>query len=73
MKDSLIIGTRGSKLALYQASLVKEELLSFFPKKDISIKIIKTKGDQLIEKSLTSLLDKGFLLKKSKTNYMLVI
>ena len=40
MKDSLIIGTRGSKLALYQANLVKEELLSFFPKKDISIKII---------------------------------
>ena len=60
MKDSLIIGTRGSKLALYQANLVKEELLSFFPKKDIFIKIIKTKGDQLIEKSLTSLLDKGF-------------
>ena len=64
MKDSLVIGTRGSKLALYQANLVKEELLSFFPKKDISIKIIKTKGDQLIEKSLTSLLDKGFFTKE---------
>ena len=54
MKDSLVIGTRGSKLALYQASLVKEELLSFFPKKDISIKIIKTKTES-IRQTLSSI------------------
>ena len=56
MKDNLTIGTRGSKLALYQANLVKEELLKCFKNLDVSISIIKTKGDQLLEKSLSSLL-----------------
>ena len=64
MKDNLIIGTRGSNLALYQANLVKEELFKFYPKLNISIKIIKTKGDILLEKSLSSLLDKGFFTKE---------
>ena len=64
MKDKLTIGTRGSKLALYQANLVKEELLKSFKNLDVSISIIKTKGDQLLEKSLSSLLDKGFFTKE---------
>lgn len=64
MKDNLTIGTRGSKLALYQANLVKEELLKSFKNLDVSISIIKTKGDQLLEKSLSSLLDKGFFTKE---------
>jgi hydroxymethylbilane synthase len=64
MKDNLTIGTRGSKLALYQANLVKEELLKCFKNLDVSISIIKTKGDQLLEKSLSSLLDKGFFTKE---------
>ena len=64
MKDNLTIGTRGSKLALYQANLVKEELLKCFKDLDVSISIIKTKGDQLLEKSLSSLLDKGFFTKE---------
>ena len=64
MKDNLTIGTRGSKLALYQANLVKEELLKCFKNLNVSISIIKTKGDQLLEKSLSSLLDKGFFTKE---------
>ena len=64
MKDNLTIGTRGSKLALYQANLVKEELLKSFKNLDVSISVIKTKGDQLLEKSLSSLLDKGFFTKE---------
>lgn len=64
MKDNLTIGTRGSKLALFQANLVKEELLKYFKNLDVSISIIKTKGDQLLEKSLSSLLDKGFFTKE---------
>ena len=64
MKDNLTIGTRGSKLALYQANLVKEELLKCFKNLTVSISVIKTKGDQLLEKSLSSLLDKGFFTKE---------
>ena len=38
------IGTRGSKLALYQAFLVQEELQKHYPDTTFVIEIIKTKG-----------------------------
>ena len=43
---------------------LKEELLKYFKNLNVSIIIIKTKGDQLLEKSLSSLLDKGFFTKE---------
>lgn len=45
MKDSLVIGSRGSKLALAQAKLVKAELEQTQPALVITIEIIKTAGD----------------------------
>jgi hydroxymethylbilane synthase len=45
MKDSLVIGSRGSKLALAQAHLVKAELERIRPGLKIHIEIIKTSGD----------------------------
>ena len=60
MKNSLVIGTRGSKLALFQANLVLDKLSLLFPDLSITLKIIKTKGDKLLDKSLSTLLDKGF-------------
>ena len=45
MKDLLVIGSRGSKLALIQAQIVKEQLQLLFPSLQISIEIIKTSGD----------------------------
>ncbi len=41
----LVIGSRGSKLALWQAEQAKARLLALFPEIDISIDIIKTTGD----------------------------
>jgi len=43
--DKLIIGTRGSKLALWQANWVRDELLSIEPDLGIEIHEIKTEGD----------------------------
>ena len=43
--DKIVIGTRGSKLALWQAHWVKEELLILQPDLEIEIKVIKTEGD----------------------------
>ena len=45
MKDSLVIGSRGSKLALVQAQMVKAELERLNPSLEVRIEIIKTTGD----------------------------
>ena len=45
MKDSLVIGSRGSKLALVQAQMVKTELELLNPSLEVRIEIIKTSGD----------------------------
>lgn len=45
MKDKLVIGSRGSKLALIQAQIVKAELESLQPGMVVAIEVIKTSGD----------------------------
>jgi len=45
MKDQLVIGSRGSKLALTQAGTIKEELELLNPTIRVSLEIIKTSGD----------------------------
>lgn len=46
MKDEIVIGTRGSILALAQANLIKEKLEINFPDEKFEIKIITTSGDK---------------------------
>lgn len=60
------IGTRGSKLALYQANLVKDKLLSIFKHKNIEIEIkaIKTSGDKILTASLSAYGGKGLFVKE---------
>lgn len=45
MKDSLVIGSRGSQLALVQAQIVKTQLALLNPSLQIRIEIVKTSGD----------------------------
>jgi hydroxymethylbilane synthase len=45
MKKHLVIGSRGSKLALRQAEIVKTELGRLNPELDVRVEIIKTSGD----------------------------
>jgi hydroxymethylbilane synthase len=45
MKTVLVIGSRGSKLALTQAHLVQAQLKPLIPTVDIRIEVIKTTGD----------------------------
>ena len=51
-KDSIIIATRGSALALAQANMVLAQCRSAFPKLSFELKIIKTTGDKLQTASL---------------------
>ncbi len=62
MNKTFIIGTRGSKLALFQSNLVKELLEKNYPKYNFILKKIKTKGDILIDKALDRKIDKGFFV-----------
>ena len=61
------IGTRGSKLALYQAFLVQEELQKKFPETTFILEIIKTKGDQILDVALSKIGDKGLFTKEMET------
>src|SRR6185369_585611 len=45
MSRSLVIGSRGSKLALWQAEQARARLQSLDPEIDVRIEIIKTTGD----------------------------
>ena len=63
-KSKLIIGTRSSKLALWQTNFVKENLEKFFPDIEVTIKEIKTKGDQITDISLSKIEGKGFFTKE---------
>lgn len=58
------IGTRGSKLALYQAYLVQEELQKHYPQNSFILEIIKTKGDQILDVALSKIGDKGLFTKE---------
>ena len=64
MRNKVIIGTRTSKLALYQTHKVKKELIKNFPELDIRVLEVKTKGDILLDKPLDRNLDKGFFVKE---------
>lgn len=45
MSRPLVIGSRGSKLALWQAEQTRERLRLLYPQLDVHIEIIKTTGD----------------------------
>ena len=61
---SIIIGTRGSQLALAQAEYIRQKLLETNPKTDISLKIIKTMGDKFLQSPLSRIGGKGVFVKE---------
>ncbi|CUS97644.1 hydroxymethylbilane synthase [Candidatus Chrysopegis kryptomonas] len=60
----IIIGTRGSKLALWQTEFVKKKLSENFPDLEFEIKIIKTKGDKILDSPLSKIGDKGIFTRE---------
>ena len=59
MKNIIKIGTRKSKLALIQTDIVKDKIKQAFPELEVEIVKIDAKGDQILDKSLTSFGGKG--------------
>ena len=62
--NKILIGTRSSKLALYQSKLVQSKLEELYPNLSFILKKIKTKGDKLINEPLESSIEKGFFVKE---------
>lgn len=60
----LIIGSRGSELALWQTNFVKARLESLFSEITFEIKIIKTTGDKILDVALSKIGDKGLFTKQ---------
>ena len=60
----IIVGTRGSKLALVQTNWVVEKLKKANPGIEFEIKVIKTKGDLVTHLPLHKIGDKGLFTKE---------
>lgn len=64
MKNKVVIGTRGSKLALWQAEWVKSEINKINPALDVELNKIKTTGDKILDVPLAKVGGKGLFVKE---------
>jgi len=64
MKSHVIIGTRGSKLALWQANHISDLLRQKHPGIKVSLEIIKTTGDKVLDRPLAEIGGKGLFVKE---------
>ena len=64
MTRPLVIGTRGSRLAMWQANHVRDALLNLHSDLRVSLEVIRTKGDKVLQTPLHAMLDKGLFTKE---------
>lgn len=60
----IIIATRESALALWQANFIRERLAELYPQTEISIFGMTTRGDQILDTSLSKIGGKGLFVKE---------
>jgi hydroxymethylbilane synthase len=65
--QTLTIGSRASDLALWQTNYVRDLLRARYPSLEISITIIQTTGDKIIDSSLSLIGGKGVFTKELET------
>jgi len=64
MENTIVIGTRGSQLALWQANWVKSELERLHNGVSCELLVIKTKGDKILDVPLAKVGGKGLFVKE---------
>ena len=64
MTERIVIATRGSQLALWQAEHVKARLLAVSPELEITFNVIKTQGDKILDVPLAKVGGKGLFVKE---------
>ena len=62
--STIVIGSRGSQLALWQSEWVQSALQKRFPHLTIEIQFIKTTGDKVLDSPLSKIGDKGLFTKE---------
>ena len=62
--DRVVIGTRGSDLAMWQSNAVAGMLRDRYPGLEVEITIIETKGDRILDVALDKIGDKGLFTKE---------
>lgn len=55
----IVIGSRGSELALWQSNHIKDRLQALYPDHEIVIEIIRTTGDHILDSPLSMIGGKG--------------
>ena len=63
----LILGTRGSRLALAQSELMAATLRALHPGLEVELLVISTKGDRVLDVALSAVGDKGLFVKELET------
>ena len=64
MIEKLIIASRKSPLAIWQAEYIKSKIQTLYPKIVIIIKGFKTQGDLILDQSLATVGGKGLFIKE---------
>ncbi len=62
--EKLIIATRGSALALWQSEYIKKRLEDKYPHMKVELKVMKTKGDKILDTPLAKIGGKGLFTKE---------
>lgn len=60
----IIIASRESQLALWQANFIRDRLLELYPQSEVTILGMTTKGDQILDTSLSKIGGKGLFIKE---------
>lgn len=60
----ITIATRGSKLALWQANRVRDQLIAAAPGTEVELLVVKTKGDKILDVPLAKVGGKGLFVKE---------
>lgn len=64
MPTKIVIATRESALALWQANFIRQWLTELYPQTEISILGMTTRGDQILDTSLSKIGGKGLFIKE---------
>ncbi|MGB3835922.1 hydroxymethylbilane synthase [Castellaniella sp.] len=63
----LVIATRASRLALWQARHVQARLLALYPQCQVELLEMTTRGDQILDRTLSKVGGKGLFIKELET------
>ncbi|MFH1602819.1 MAG: hydroxymethylbilane synthase, partial [Pseudomonadota bacterium] len=62
--DRIVIATRQSRLALWQAEHVRERLRELYPQCRVEFLALSTRGDEVLDTSLAKIGGKGLFVKE---------